>query len=363
MPAFQSREFDTMVEDTLARIISSDVGITDTSEESTVRAIVSSILAETDIQNYQVEYIYEILDIDNAEGDDLERSVSILGIIRNRATIARNIPIVYRREDPAPHNIPIQAGREVTTRLDVDGNIVRFITSENKILQAGQTEVTIMCEAVVPGYINIPANQVTVMADPVVGISSVTNPNTITGGTNDESDVSLRDRARTALSALGKATDDALYNAIRSINGVQQVLVLDMNRGVGTTDISIVTMALPTPQEIKDEINQKIKENKASGIDVQAVYPSILYIDISIQINSDDLETAKNAILDYINSIKVDGKFIIQQMESRIVLAYDDETFDMTTLLPESNIETTVFEVIRAGSITINGEVVYNEQI
>ena len=49
--------------------------------------------------------------------------------------------------------------------------------------------------AVVPGTSgNVEAGTVTVMAEPISGITSITNPERITGGTAEESDDSLRDR-------------------------------------------------------------------------------------------------------------------------------------------------------------------------
>ena len=80
------REFETMVDETLQRIVDANIGITNILPGSVIRTIIEAIMAETDIQNYTIDQIYKAMNIDTSTGSDLDALVTILGISRKQAT-------------------------------------------------------------------------------------------------------------------------------------------------------------------------------------------------------------------------------------------------------------------------------------
>lgn len=351
------RDFDTMVEAILDRIIAADVGITDRGRGSVIRTLIEAIIAEIDIQYYTLDGIYNaISDFDTASGEDLDNMISILGVVRNPATKAIGI-VRFQRSTPYGSDIPIPIGTVVTTRPDANNNIVEFITTSSGILLAGETYVDINIEAVESGSIYISPGQVTVMSVPVINIESVTNTIAIDSGTDEENDDQLRNRTQLVIGGMGKATSDALRGAILDIDTIESVTVVDNARGIGTVDIVVVGSTMPLPQLTLDEINIVINNTKAAGIDVNIISPTIVPINITIS-TTVNRDIAGNAILSYISLLSTGGKFIINQME-KMILSEGVITDDITTSSPSSNVTCTESEIIRAGIITING-VVWN---
>lgn len=365
MADFEVREFETMVEDTLQRIIDADVGITNVFAGSVIRTIVENILAELDIQNYSIDQIYKAMNIDTATGEDLDAIVSILGVIRKSATYAEGT-VVFGRSSEYATDIDIEYAEMVSTRQsNIDGSTIEFIVIDDDAkLQAGDLEVTVNIRATEPGNIYLPPNTITIMNNPIIGIEYVTNKVEIHSGLDEETDDELRDRAKQALAGLGKGTNTALRSAVMSINGVVDAIVMDINRGVGTADIVVITNEIPPSSTLKNEIDDVIRITKSAGINVEIIYPTISTQNIEITlshisgsvISDDDINKAGNAIIDYCGSLSIGDTLIISQLERSIGNAIDDLDVDIVTIEPANNVTSLSTQVIRNGTITINGD-------
>ena len=106
--AIQVKEFDTMVNDVLRRITNS-TKISNINPGSVMRTIAEAILAEQDIQYYQIDQIFKGMDIDTATGNDLDRLVKILGIVRKSA-VPCIATLTFGRSEASDANIMIPAG-------------------------------------------------------------------------------------------------------------------------------------------------------------------------------------------------------------------------------------------------------------
>ena len=368
MAEFIVREFETMVDDTLQRIVDANVGITNTYPGSVIRTIVEAILAEADIQNYSIDQIYKAMNIDTATGSDLDATVAILGVTRRTATYAEGT-VVFGRSDIYASDIAIQYAQMVSTRQNVDGSIREFIViDEGAKLPAGDLQVTVNIRALEPGRIYLPTNTITVINTSVIGIHYVTNDVEFIGGSDAETDDELRIRAKQALAGLGKGTATALRNAVISIPGVVDAVPMDLSRGVGTSDMVVVTNDIPPSTTLMNAINEVVRITKSAGIDVGIIYPTISAQNIVVTItnmlgmavSNDDIDKAGTAILTYCNNLSIGDTLIISQLERAIGDAINNTDIDVVVKTPNSNIIPTTTQVIRSGTITIN-EVVWNE--
>lgn len=357
------KTFDQIVSSIMNRLYAS--GLVDNSNSSTMRTIIEAIVAELDIQYYQIQYIYDAMGIDTATGDDLDKLVSILNVYRDPAKQCTGI-VRFARSTPVLYDIPIASGTVVSMRPNIYGKVYEFVTVNDAVLSSGSTWVDVDVMAVDAGNISIPQHTLTIMNNPVFSIDTVDNQYSISGGSDKESDASLRYRAKLALQKLGKATNSALEGAILDIDGVEQVSVLDMHRGKGTSDIIVMCSINPVPQNIINEISSIVASTKASGIDVQVIYPSIVYVNISVSLSilpNVDMDTIRsgvgNSILSYMRSLGNADTMIIKQME-RSILSSINTVVDMQTVTPSSNVTCTDTQILRAGTITIDGEVWVN---
>jgi uncharacterized phage protein gp47/JayE len=360
------KTFDQMVDDILDRIIAANIGFTDKSKSSVLRTIVESIVSELDIQYYQLDYVYDSIFIDSATGDDLDRLIAVLSVYREIATYCTGV-VTFGRSTPVLYDIPIRKGTIISTKSNINDIVYEFIIDNDTVLPSGSTSVNVNVTARDAGYISVAQHQVIIMNNPIIDIDTVDNIYQIEGGSDKETDVALRVRAKLELRKLGKASNDALQGAILDITGVESVTILDMHRGVGTSDAIIQCTMNPVPVELQTEIANVIALTKASGIDVLTLYPTVVNVNISVNIDLSDgnsnivaaRKATGKAIQDYIVSLNVGNPLVIKQMENKITSI--NGIFDMTTLLPTANTSCGDTEIIRCGTITINGEVWIDE--
>lgn len=356
--AIEIKEFEEMVNDTLRRITNS-TGISNIRPGSVVRTLVESILAEQDIQYYQIKQIFDGMDIDSATGEDLDRLIKILGVVRKGATSCV-ADITFGRSTPMTRDVAIPYGSVVSTYSDNSGGTIEFVVDEEDAkLPAGQLEVKIRCHAKEPGIIYVPMNTVAVMNKPILNIEYVNNDTNIYGGSVQETDDELRERSKTVFSSLGKGTAAAIENAIMAIDGVQDVVCLDCARGVGTVDAIVVTATIPTPPELAELINTTAEDTKAAGIDVQITYPTTFSIDVKLNIMDTNAtaDTIGNAVVTYMSSLGVAEVLIINQLERAVLNACGNKGADIKVITPAGNVTPAGTQIIRCGTVTINGEI------
>jgi uncharacterized phage protein gp47/JayE len=258
-------------------------------------------------------------------------------------------------------DVAIQYATYVSTKPDYNGNVIEFITTDtNAVIKAGTLSVDVNVQALNAGKLYVPVNGLSVMNNPIIGVESVSNRYEINGGKDIEDDDSLRERARSALSNLGKGTCASLKSAIMNISGVHDVMVIDMASGVGTATVIIVTDIMPASSEIVNAVNTAVSDTKSAGINITITYPTVVNVPVTVTTETVvDHAIIGKAISDYINALGISESFIINQMERSVLNACDIDTMDITTVAPTSNVSVTTTQIIRPGTITING-VVYN---
>lgn len=205
--AFSTKQFDKIVEETLKSIVDKNIGLSNTNPGSVLRTLVEVFAENEDACNYYMEYIYDIMNIDNCNDDELDRAVKILGISREPAKPAVGTVTLYTGDQPAKYDIEIPYGFIVSTRPDKNGVVREFsINDGNCILHKGQTSVdaTVVCNT--PGMIYVPAGAICVLTKSLSGVHSVLNNNAINGGRDKESNEEFKERIKNIRQTFGKCT-------------------------------------------------------------------------------------------------------------------------------------------------------------
>jgi hypothetical protein len=219
-----------------------------------------------------------------AEGAALDNVVAVLGLSRARA--GRLIgEVEFSRSSPAPEDIGIPAGRQVTGLLAENVPLPLFETMEDAVLRRGELRVVVPVQELqddsdtsrnAPPTIN--PGKLTVMPRPVMGIEAVTNRVPLRRTGQDETDASLRARARTALRDGEKSTLEAIAAAVRQ-QGIQQVTVREPPDG--PPGIIEVLVGDPHFEQVPDavqRVEQAIRDSKAAGIRVRLSYARTIYL-------------------------------------------------------------------------------------
>ena len=364
-----TQSFDGIVDSTLEAIIQRNVGLSNVNPGSVIRTLIEAMAENEDTANYYMEFIYRIMDINNCEGEELDRAVKILGLTRQTAKPAVATVTMYSGDSPAEYDVEIPYGFIVSTRPDRKGNVIEFMVTDGEaVLKAGETSVDVTVTCTEAGFVHIPTGAISILSSSLQGIHEVRNESAIDGGRDDENDEDFRERISNVRETFGKCTDEALESAVDAINGVTKSRVVDRYMGTGTTGIIVVTDTVPAPSTVVNEIEAVVQATKASGIAPFIVYTNVKDIDIDINIigmtlTDDDKDAIVDAISQYCNSLGAGQEFIIRQMERKVLNALDktvaeNDEVDIITIKPADNITSTTEQIIRCDIISINGEIV-----
>jgi hypothetical protein len=187
--------------------------LSDINVGSVTRTLGEAVGREIATVYQQINAAYLAGFVDTAGGLSLDLVVSILGVTRKTHEYAVGLVTFFRDPAAGDGNITIPEG----TALSTDKGEATFVTVQLRTVQRGQARIDVPVRAAgaSTGEAGIvKAGEITKVAQPITGISRITNFEPTILGAEDETDEQLRTRAKAALRGLGKATIAALTNAI-----------------------------------------------------------------------------------------------------------------------------------------------------
>lgn len=186
----------------------------------------------------------------------------------------------------------IPAGFVVLTEAAGPSPAIEFQTKERAQIGEDGT-VTVTAECLEPGTVgNVTANTITLLSEPIAGVTSVINPEPFSGGTEAEDDESFRERI---LAAYDEPLSGAKKDYIRwakEVPGVGAVYVIPLWDGPGTVKVLITdSNDQPANQELIDAVQAHIAPDgnlggglAPIGADVTVDAPEVFVIDIAFSL-------------------------------------------------------------------------------
>lgn len=290
---------------------------------------VNGTISESNANLWEIaEDSYNAFNPSAATGVTLSNLVQLNGITRLSATSSR---VQLTITGTANTTIPVgslvstsdtgtQFSTEIEVTLDGAGNGVVFANA----FQDGQP---------LTGPVIALVGTVTEIDTPITGWSTVTNLADAQEGTNEETDVELRSRRERSVAKDAQAIIDAIFSAVRNIDGVTQTVVLENDTNsvdvnglpphsfevivVGGLDTVIGdTIWLKKPAGILSfgTTTVQILDSQTLPHDISFTRPTEVDIYVDVQVtkfadypaNGDDL--IKQAIVDYANGELVAGR-------------------------------------------------------
>lgn len=218
--------------------------------------------------------------------DWLELHAEQVGLLRLPATKA--LGNVYFTREASGGNVNIPANRIVKTLPDGLGLEYRFITLEDSVLPAGETEISVAVEAEEYGRnSNVTPGMISEIVTPIVGVDGVENRyGWLTGeGADEETDESLRERYALKWKDVNGATRSAYESWARGVIGVVAVTVLDHHpRGQGTVDVVLKGSAGIPTAELIAAVDAVVQEMRPINDDVLVKGPTPVAVAISVNL-------------------------------------------------------------------------------
>lgn len=221
-----------------------------------------------------------------AQGEYLDHHAQLRALERKSATCASGVVRFFG--DPAS-----TAQRQIPAgTVCMTPGLVRFATTQDAVLEAGQSHVDIPVRAVEPGVSgNVIAGSVSSLSAAPVGITGCTNPKAISGGADQEGDEELRARILDSFLRLPNGANRAFYEqSALSFDEVVCAVALPRNRGIGTVDVVVATEQGLPEQELLDRLNHYFRERREIAVDVAALKPEEVEVEVEVRIESADPE-------------------------------------------------------------------------
>lgn len=238
--------------------------LSDINVGSVTRTLSEAVGREIATVYQQIRLAYLAGFVDTAVGKSLDFVVSILGIERKTSEFAEGLATFFR-DSKVTGNVNLPEGTRLTT---AKGEVV-FETTQPRTLQRGQARIDAPLRAGTDfageaGLVD--AGTITEMAQPLAGISKVTNLEATAKAAADESDEELRLRAKARLRALGKATLAALDRVLREGRGTPVEQWDPASPPDKRSDPGTVTLLVDAEPERFPSLRAAVEQTRAAGV-------------------------------------------------------------------------------------------------
>lgn len=263
-------------------------------------------------QEVEREEMYKSAFAETASGDYLTLIAEDHGVIRKEATQAvGNVVVKGNGTVPVGTLFQTEAGVSFTTTTTTT--------------TAVKNEATIPVQCIEAGTVgNVGANTITVIPMSIPGITSVTNPDAMTDGFDQESDDDLYERFHFHVTQ--PATSGNVNHYIEwasSIPGVGHVKVLPIWQGPGTVKV-LVTDANgePASPTLLNTVKTYIESVRPIGAEVTVVTPALfdLTIKLTVTSGSGDADYIKSMLNKYFVSRNFTGTTISYAKVGNMIL-------------------------------------------
>ena len=230
----------------------------------------------------KTDYLSKQMFPQTAEGEYLDLHGQTRGVTRRQATPAKG-ELTFSRQSPSSQDILIPQGTGCAVSQNPQ---LRFSTTREGVLSAGQVEVTLPAQSDQGGAAyNVAAGQIDVLVTPPQGISHVTNKAPFTDGVDTEEDLSLRNRLISSFQIISNGTNTAYYyDETMKDEGVLSANVLPRVRGRGTVDIVVKGKPGVDETGLVQRLTQQFSQTKEINVDILVRTPTILTEDCQVSV-------------------------------------------------------------------------------
>ena len=313
-----------------------------------------ALAAEVQALLAQADWVLDQSFPQTAQGQYLDYHAQTRGLTRLAAARAKGV-LRFSSSGAAAADYPIERGSVVMT-----SGGARFETTEAAVLQKGESYVDVPARAVEAGAAgNAVAGAVHIMAAYPVGVARCVNPEAFAGGSDEESDESLRERILASFRRLPNGANAAFYEqeAMRFPN-VAAAKAVGRARGIGTVDVYVSTHAGAPEAALLAEIAAVLQKKREIAVDVAVKAPTEKTVDVRVELTAEQgwtmqeaADAVKAALQAYFTGERLGEPVYTAKLAS---LLYGAEGVKNCHLLaPAADVSTAATELPVLGTVTI----------
>jgi len=315
--------------------------------------------AQMQALSIQADWVLDQSFPQTAQGTYLDNHAAMRGLARTAATKAEGLLRFSVQLAPAA-DLTVAAGTVCMTAAQV-----HFETTEDAVLTAGSLSADVPAQALEAGTSsNATAGTITILTACPAGITGCTNPAAFSGGSDAESDASLRARIVESYQRLPNGANAAYYETVAmSHTGVAAARAVGRARGIGTVDVYVATATGAPSSALLAEVQSDLAEKREIAVDVQALAPSVKSTNVTVEIACtsgvafDAVQTAAEAAVTGYFSGKLLGKpVLLAELGSRIYAVDGVANYHILAPTADGTASNTVLPVLGTLTVTEIGE-------
>ncbi|WP_428375206.1 baseplate J/gp47 family protein [Lichenicoccus sp.] len=358
------QNFTTLVANMAASAQGACVALLDVSVGSLLRALLESSASVALWLQYLVLQVLSMTRLSTSVGTDADSWVGDFGLTRLPAIPATGI-VVMSALSPVGQSATVPTGALVKSS---DGTQSFLVVGGPYLRAQGTASVSVPVQAVVAGVLgNAQAGSVTILGTAIPGIDTVTNPVAFANGAPAETDQALCARFVIYVNTRSQATEQAVANAIASVQqGLSYVIQENMTSAgtvlPGNFNVIVDDGSGSPPASLLTAVAAAIDAIRPVGSTFTVTGPLLIVADVSMQITVVDptqaaaaQQAAGAAVTTYVDALPVGQALRISRVAG---LAYDatssiSNVTDVTLNGLAADIGGQAGAVVRAGIMTI----------
>ncbi|MEE0913800.1 MAG: baseplate J/gp47 family protein [Ruminococcus sp.] len=328
-----------------------------TFDEASDIAIRLKVLAG-EIYNAQVnfEWLKNQMFAETATGEYLDYIASQRGLTRKSAVKAQG-EITFYITEATDHDIIIPEGTVVAT---ADSEPMRFCTTEDEQISAGNTLVSVYAEAEKAGSAgNIAIGKAVIPVNVPAEVESVSNREAYVGGEDAETDSELRERIRDTFTNQSNGTNKAYYEQLAlSIDGIAKAGVVPRVRGTGTVNIYVCGREGAADEEALQKLQELVDEERELNVDVLVLDATFTSYDLTVSVvarsgytNEEVIQKCTQAFQSYIKSLPIGAKLYLSAIGKVLLETGCIENYEFDVYM--DNLDVSASQCITAGNVEI----------
>lgn len=245
----------------------SDITGNNPSELSDIAIRLKLLAGEIFSCQMNLDFIKKQMFLQSATGQYLDYHGKLRGVTRKQSIKAVG-EVNFGTANSLLTSLVIPKGTVVATSGETP---VLFETTEDAVISQGQARVTVNCIAQEGGEKgNVGIGEISVLVTPVGNIITISNTKSFKGGVNEESDENFRKRIEDTIINVSNGTNIAYYKKLAlSVDGVQSVGVIPLNRGKATVDVFISGKGTAASSALVEEVQQLMNQRREINTDVR----------------------------------------------------------------------------------------------
>lgn len=313
-----------------------------------------AVAAEIYSLHVQAEWVARQCFPQSATGEYLDRHAALRGLSRREAKKAEG-SLHFSVDSSLSTDLTIPAGTICMT-----AGLIRFETTQEAVLAAGQTWTQAAAQAVEAGTAgNVGAGSVLSMAVAPVGVGRVTNPAPFTGGVDQEEDEALRKRVLESFQRLPNGANAAFYQqGALSFPQVAAAQVIPRSRGVGTVDVVIATASGLPDADLISQVQAYFEQRREIAVDVSVQAPVPKDVDVTVQIKAKEgrdpalvQQRTEGALTNWFSGDQL-GRDVLRAELGKVIFEVEGvENYTLTA--PATDVNVAVGELPRLGVLTV----------